>query len=247
MRKVLAIAALAAFTSAALAAPPPPPPGHHGPKPATLRMGGEGDVSVAPTLARISGGVVSSAETAADALAANNKAMTGVVDAFKKQGIEPKDISTSNFSVEPQYVYEDENNRRTRPPKIVGYEVRNTVNVTIRDLKKLGSVLDVTVSSGANNIGNISFDVENASKLQDDARRKAFEDAHRKAQLYADAAKLKLGRVMSITENTSGAVPMRPRMMMEAMKAAAPQSTPIEQGELNLNTQVEVEWELAPQ
>jgi uncharacterized protein YggE len=242
MRYVFAAALIIAAASSALAEPSPP----HAGRPATLSMSGEGDINVAPTLAHISGGVVSSAPTAAKALAANNKAMTDVIEAFKKEGIESKDIGTSNFSVEPQYVYEDENNRRTKPPKIIGYEVRNTVNVTIRDLKKLGTILDVTVTSGANNIGNVSFDVENASKLQDDARRKAFEDAHRKAELYAAAAHLKLGRVVSITESTAGAAPVRGRMMMDAMKAAAP-AAPIEQGELNLNTQVNVEWELVPE
>jgi uncharacterized protein len=240
MRHLIAAAVLLTAVPA-LAAPPPP----DAPRPSPITISGEGDVSVAPTLAHISGGVVSSAPTAAEALAANNKAMTEVVEAFKREGIAPKDIGTSNFSVEPQYVYEDENNRRTKPPKIVGYEVRNTVNVTIRDLKKLGSLLDVTVSTGANNISNVAFDVENASTLEDDARRKAFEDARRKAGLYAEAAGMKLGRVIAISESTQSPLP-RGRMMMDAMKAAAP-ATPIEQGELNLNTRVDVEWELTPQ
>ncbi len=230
-----------AMTLNALAQPPAPPHERH----SVLNVTGMGSVSVAPDLARVTSGVVSTAETARDALTYNNQAMKKVLDGLKSHGIEAKDIMTTNFTVSPQYTYDDEAGKRLRKPQLIGYEVRNSVHITVRDMKKLGAILDATVSNGANSIDDISFDVENASALQDTARKKAIEDAQRKAQILATASKMTLGKIRNLSENNAGGI-VRPRMMMDAMKSAAPESVPVEQGELNLSAHVDIQWELLP-
>lgn len=234
--KIAPLLALVLLATPALAEPPPPP--------STIAVTGLGEASVAPNLARLSSGVVTNETTARDALAANSKAMAEVIAAFKNNGIEAKDIGTSNFTVEPQIVYPDNSNQGQKP-RIVGYEVRNTVNVTVRDLNKLRAILDTAVTEGSNSIGSVSFDVDDASKLSDQARRDAFADAKRKAELYAESAGMRLGRVIELREGeASSPAPVMARMKAQAFAASAP--APIEQGQLQLSTTVNVVWELTP-
>src|SRR5690606_28472204 len=102
-------------------------------------------------------------------------------------GIAARDIQTSGFSVQPNYVYTDarDENGYTLPPKINGYQVFNTVTVRVRQLDTLGAILDRSVTVGANTVNGISFSVADPSALYDEARTKAFADARRKAELYA--------------------------------------------------------------
>ena len=103
----------------------------------TLKITGSGQVSAVPNIAHLSAGVVTQAKTAKEALASNSEKMRSVMDAMSALGIAKKDIQTSNFSVRPQYQrYEKLSSGATRPPQIVGYEVRNQVSVKIRDLKQ---------------------------------------------------------------------------------------------------------------
>lgn len=102
--------------------------------------------------------------------------MTELLETLKAAGIEPRDIQTSGFSVNPNYVYSDarDANGYQLPPKINGYQVYNTVTVRVRDLNSLGSVLDKAVNVGANTINGVSFSVADPSKLYDEARKAAL-------------------------------------------------------------------------
>ena len=130
--------------------------------------------------------------------------------------------------------------RRTAsgPSPIVGYRASNRVTVRIRDVSKVAGVIDTLVGAGANDIGNISFEVSQASKLLDEAREKAVADARRKAEIYAKAAGMTLGAPLSISED--GAPQPVFRAKMAAPLAAAP--TPIAQGEETLSISVSVTW-----
>ena len=133
----------------------------------TMMMTGHGEVTAAPDTAVITSGVTTEGETARAALDANTKAMSQLIDTLKAASIEARDIQTSNFSVNPNYVYSDERdaNGYTKPPKIVGYTVTKSVTVHVRDLTILGTMLDKEVSVGANTINGISFAVEDPSAL----------------------------------------------------------------------------------
>ena len=164
--------------------------------------------------------------------------MANVVAELKAQGIEPKDIQTTNFSVRPRF----QQSKDGKPPKIIGYRVVNSVTITLRDLKQLGAILDKVVTLGSNQIGGITFSVDDPAKLEDQARNRAMQDGIRKAKLYAGAAGAALGKVVTIQEGFV-AGPPRPVMARAALEAKAA-DVPIEPGEQTLRAQVNVTWEL---
>jgi hypothetical protein len=211
----------------------------------TITIEGRGEVMAAPDMAQINSGVTSQGATAREALDANTAAMAELIAALKASGIEARDIQTSGFSVNPNYVYTDERdaNGYTLPPKINGYQVSNTVTVTVRQLDALGSILDKSVTVGANTVNGVSFSVADPSGLYDEARKAAFADAREKAELYATAAGGRLDQIESISE-TQGYNQPQPVAMysMRADAAAAP--VPVEAGEMAFAINVVVQWEL---
>lgn len=221
-------------------------PAQETPDVAEIHMQGTGEVAAEPDMAHITSGVTTQAETARAALDANNQAMSSLVDVLTEAGIAERDIQTSNFSVRPQYVHSDERDSEgfTKPPRIAGYEVANTVTVRVRDLDSLGTVLDRAVTVGANTINDVSFDRADPGDIVDEARRKALENATHKAELYAEAAGVSLGRILSITEQSDQ--PPRPMMRDMAMEATAHSGrVPVQSGELTYSISVNVRWELA--
>ncbi len=234
---VLALAIAPAF-----AQEPPPAPG---PRPAIFVLSGEGKASATPDLAIINSGVVSEGASAREALDANTSAMAKLIAAIKESGIEDKDIATSGFSVQPRYIYSQRNDGTQEPPRISGYEVRNTVTVKVRDLTKLGAILDKAVTEGSNQVESLTFDIADKKALTDDARKAALADARSKAELYATAAGVKLGRLRELSEQTGGGYPPpRPMLRMEAKAQSA--DVPIEPGEQELTVNVTATWEMAP-
>jgi uncharacterized protein YggE len=198
---------------------------------------GEGSVSVPPDYARLTSGVTTRAKTAKDASDANAKAMAGLLTALQSAGIEQKDIQTSHFFVQPIYTSPGPNMEQ----KLTGFSVSNQVNVTIRQISKVGDVLDQMVTAGATDAGNVEFLHADLSKTLDRAREAAMADARRKAELYARAAGLALGSVAFITEESSSPL-FAPKMALRAaMPAAAP---PIASGEDTLQVRITVGYEI---
>jgi uncharacterized protein len=205
--------------------------------PRTLTVTGLGTARAAPDEANFSAGVVSQATTASQALAANARAMNAVIATLKKQGVPDKAIQTSNLSLSPQY----QNCRPNLPcpQRIVGYEVSDNVAVTV-GLDKAGAVLDALVASGSNQIGGISFSIHDPKPLLNEARADAVKDAIERGQLYARAAGVTLGPILSIQEGGGEAPRPIYRTMMKAEFAAAP--TPIAAGEESLSASVTITW-----
>jgi uncharacterized protein len=208
--------------------------------PRTISINGHGEISVVPNLASVSIGVTSNGKTANEALAQNTKAMQQVFAALKTAGIADTDIQTSNFSVNPRLIYPQDGSNK--PPVVDGYDVNNQVTVIVRKLDMLGGLLDQMVNAGSNQINGINFTVDNADKILDSARTQAVADARRKAEIYAQAAGVKLGRVISISE---GAAYQPPPVMYSRAKAdMAGAPAPIAQGEQTLSMDVSLVWEL---
>jgi uncharacterized protein len=205
----------------------------------TLSMSGHGETRQAPDLATITLGVFSTAKTARQALDANTAEMTQLMAVIKGAGIEAKDVTTSNFSINPRY---QDNQTPGQPPKIVGYDVSNTVFVVERKIDGLGKLLDAAVSSGSNQINGISFGIDDPGAATDKAREAAVADALRKAQLIAKAAGVSLGNIVSIGES-GGAQPPVPVYAKAAMRAEAA-DVPIAQGEQTVSADVNVVWEI---
>jgi hypothetical protein len=203
--------------------------------PPAISVTGEAHISVPPDLASVDAGVATDAKSAREASEANNTAMAKVLAALKAANVDAKDIQTSRLSLQPQYAP----NRSGSSP-IVGYRASNRVTVRIRDVGKVAGVIDTLVGAGANDIGNVFFEVSQASKLLDEAREKAVADALRKAEIYAKAAGVTLGVPLSISEEGAPQPVYRAKMMQGAPMAAAP--TPIAQGEETLSVSVSVTW-----
>jgi len=228
---LLALVALAGATGGPLMAQSPDQT-----QPATITVSATGNVIAVPDIALISVGVVSEADTARDALNTNSRAMVGVIESLREAGLQTSDIQTTDFSVQPRYVRDRNESGAAR---IEGYRVQNSVRIRVRDLKKLGDILDVVVSDGSNQIGNIQFDLSEAEALRDKARVRAVEEATRKARTYASAAGVSLGPVKQIQEQGGG---HQPRVAM--MRTAAAESVPIEAGETTVSVGVTMTWEL---
>ncbi len=201
----------------------------------TVTVGASGMVSVEPDIAHISTGVLSEADTAREALQRNSAAMKKVIDGLKGAGVDPKDVQTSRFSIDPRY----DQPKDGRSARVTGYRVVNQVRITTRDIPKLGELLDLVVTLGANQAGGISFDVSNAETLKDEARRQAVANALRRAKLFAEAAGATVGDVLTITEE---AMPEPPIFAGRAMAADA--AVPIERGSQSLKVSVQVTWSL---
>lgn len=198
-----------------------------------VTVNGDSTVSVAPDTAIIRIGVTSQGKNARAANETNAKQMTAVLAAVKSSGIAARDIQTSRLSIQPQY---DPN--RGGPARLLGFQVTNQITVKIRDVGALPTVLDHAIEAGANEMSGIEFIVSEQSKLLDEARAEAIADARRKAELYAKAAGVKLGRVVAINED--GASPP-PRPVMQAMRAGA---VPVAPGEQTLRAGVTVSYEI---
>jgi uncharacterized protein YggE len=198
-----------------------------------ITVTGDANVAVAPDTALMRIGVTSQGKTAHEASAANSKQMTSVLAAIRDTGIPDRDVQTSRLSLQPQY---DPNKSGTA--RLTGFQVTNQVTIKVRDTDKLPAILDRAIAAGANEMSGIEFVVSEQSKLLDQARDDAVADARRKAELYAKAAGVKLGRVLAIVEEGSSPPP---RPVMQAMRAGA---VPVSPGEQNLRASVTVSYEI---
>jgi uncharacterized protein YggE len=205
----------------------------------SITVVGTDHVSAKPDMAEIQVGVTTQATTAAAALKENNEAMEKVFRTLAAKNIAEKDRQTSNFSVAPRY-------RTSRPgeeqlQQIVAYQVSNLVHIKVRDLSALGGILDELVGGGANQVHGISFVVGEPGRYLDEARRKAMADARHKAELYAQAENVKVGRVLLIEEATPHPRPMA----VDGMMARAAAAVPIAPGELDFHANITVTYEIA--
>jgi uncharacterized protein len=202
---------------------------------------GEGSVTVAPDYARIRSGVTTDGKTAKQASDANTKLMSAVIQALLNFGIARKDIQTTEFSIEPIYTSQSKISGAAES-KLSGYRVSNQVNVTIHQIAQVGDLLDRLIEAGATDAGNVSFLVSDRETPLDQAREAAMANAQHKAELYARAANLTLGRVAWITES-SDFEPIAPMGVARPKMASAP--APIERGENTLTARITVGFEIA--
>lgn len=202
----------------------------------TISVSAEGSVVTKPDMARISSGVVSEARTAREALTANSAAVQKLIAALKQAGIAAADLQTSSINVQPRYTHHKDG----QAPRIDGYTVSNDLSLVVRDLGKLGDILDQLVTLGANQIGALSFDIANADALRDEARKAAVANARKRAALYAEAAGVTLGDVLEITEGEEQATPRGPMLARAALR----ESVPIEEGSHKVEARISITWSL---
>ncbi len=207
--------------------------------PRSITVVGNGKVTAQPDMAIVQVGVETRNESAEMAVSENTRRMNAVLDVLKSAGIAETDIQTTNFSL-----YADQqrgpNGELLRP---IQYVASNMVRVTVRDLTKVGAILDAAVSAGANQVYGVSFGVTNPSRLQVQAEESAVEDARARAQALAARAGVQLGDVLSISETISGPPPILYRQDV-AMAAPSAAPVPVQPGELEFNAQVQIVYAL---
>ena len=220
---------------------PPPSPPHP-----FISVTGEGRAAIAPDMAILSLTVTRVADTAKAALSANSAAMREVMDALKADGMAERDMQTSEFSIFPRYSQPDptRQGKGDPQPQIIGYQVSYGLTLRVRDITKLGAILDRSVTLGVNQGGQITFTNADPDKAVEEARRKAVADAMAKAKVLAEAAGLALGPVMSISENAGQPEAMPLMRTMAMAKDTSP--VPIAGGETSYAVTVDMRFDLAP-
>jgi len=208
----------------------------------TLSVSGSGQVTLVPDIARVNIGVHSEAELVTVAVNENNKQAQAITDALLKKGIEAKDIQTANFNVYPMNRYDNMGNMTG-----VEYSVDNTLYVTVRDLKSLSEILDAAIKAGANQINGISFDIEDRTAAQKQARDLALQDAEAKAQEVADTVGVTLGEIQIINVSNMSYVEPYPMYGMgggRAMDMVAESSVPVSAGQIVVTYEVSLVYRI---
>ena len=202
-----------------------------------LMVNGTGEVSVAPDQARITLGVSHSRDSAAEAMAAMSADLTAVIARLEGAGVAPADLQTSGLSLSPRY----DHRASSGEPEVAGYIASSMVTVLVRDLDRLGTILDEVVQDGANEMRGLEFDVADRAPHLDEARRLAVADARRKAEVLADAAGLSLGRVVTLQEGGGGHGP-QPMFDMARVESMA---VPVAEGALTIAASVAITFEVS--
>ena len=200
----------------------------------TITVTGTGMITLTPDIAYVYIGVRTQDASAAVAMTKNNTQAQAVIAAIKDFGVADKDIQTTNFSIYPQPVYDDNYNQIG-----VTYLVDNTVYVTVRDLEKLGELLDASLQAGANTINSISFDVADKTEVLSQARLEAVNNARAQADELATASGVTVGDVQTISYYDSTPTPKYYEVRSADMAVAAP-SVPIEAGSMQVTTTVTI-------
>lgn len=233
----LLLAAALAFPSVAAAQQAPRQPSPR------IVVTGEGEASVAPDMAILTLAVMREAETAREALDDNNQATAAVIAALKEAGVEARDLQTAGLQINPRYVY-PANGNAGEQPRIVGYQVSNTLTVRLRDIGKVGEIIDRSVTLGVNQGGGVAFTNDDSSAVVSEARKRAVQDAVARAGTLAEAAGVQLGPIIEISEQSFMPQPMPIGTRAYRLEAQAADAAPVEAGENSYRVQVNVTFEI---
>lgn len=211
------------------------PPTGPGGKPNGISVSGHGRVTAVPNTAKVSLGIVTHDKSARKAAEDNERIAQAIKDAVKHLGVAEKDFQTRDYSTSPWYKY---------PPHgkavQVGYKVNNTVGVTVRDLKKVGDILDAATKAGANSVEGIRFTVDSAD-LREKALNAAIRNAQQKAQTIAETLNVKVGRPISVEESQGyESVAEMPAITFKRALTSARTRPPISPGQVETTQDVEV-------
>lgn len=202
---------------------------------------GEGRISAVPDMATITLGVRENADTAKEAMGQVTASVSAILAELDALGVAQMDRQTSRFFLNPVYNnYQSSNG--DNPRRVTGYEAGNAVTVTVRDLAKLGEMLDAVIDIGANDFNGLSFGLQDPKPALARARRAAVADAVARAEQLAQAASVTLGSVLRMTENSQGAAPMA--MEMAAMRSGTADA--IAGGEVDIRAQVTMVFAIVP-
>ena len=201
---------------------------------AGITVTGVGTVLGRPDTMTVTIGVNVVRPTVSEATAEATASATALFDALQAAGVAEEDIQTQNYSISPQYRYDE-----GQAPQLTGYQVSNTVLAKIRDVEAAGAVIDAAVAAGGDNsiVQGIGFSVEDDTERLAEARAKAFADARAKAEQLAELAGVELGAVARMAETLGGPSPV---FGAEYAAADSASRTPIQPGEVTSEVRVDV-------
>lgn len=205
-----------------------------------ITVSGEGSVFAVPDMAVVTMGATAQAKTAKAAMDDTSDITTAILAQLSAFEIAPKDIQTSDLSLNPVWSNQVANSGR---PRIDGYQASNRVTVRVRDLDSLPQLLDAVLTDGANRLGGLHFTLSDPEPAMNDARRLAVQDAVAKARLFAEAAGVELGPLISLSED--GLRVPRPEMM--SMARAADAGVPVAEGETQVRAGVTLVYAISGQ
>jgi len=214
----------------------------------TITVSATGEVYTKPDLTLTTFSVVTEAKTVVEALSENTKKMNAIIDFMKGQGIEEKDLKTTSFNIYPRYEYQKiETEIYPYPPGkrvLVGYEVTQSLEVKIRDMAKIGDILQGATDAGANQVGDLQFTIDKEEEFKKQARKEAIEKAKAKAEELASQLGVNLVKITNFSE--SSVIPY----FYGLEKAAAPagigggETPQIETGENKIEVTVTITYEI---
>ncbi|HHW4681528.1 MAG TPA: SIMPL domain-containing protein [Xylella taiwanensis] len=204
-----------------------------------LSISTEGESKRTPDIATLSASVLTQASSSSTAMGQNAERMSRVMAGIKTAGISDKDVQTSSVSLYPQYVYQEKLGQ-----KLTGYQASNTINIKVRDLAKLGKVIDVLTANGVSQLNGPNFEIDQIESAYDEARFSALQKAQVQAKSYADRLGLKVRRVIDLSENRGGGTRPVRMMVARAMNAKADIDTPISPGENSVSVSLNMTFEL---
>jgi Uncharacterized conserved protein len=202
---------------------------------------GKGEVTVVPDIATLRLGVESQKASVAEAQAEGSEAMDKVLAALKDSGVAEEDIQTQYFNIRQRTKWDREKEEKI----VVGYQVSNMVSAKIRDIDKVGAIIDAAAKAGGDlfRMHGISFSMEDPSAYHEELREKAMADAEAKAKQLAELAGITLGKATYVSEGIQTPIP-RWMEYMGGGKALAPEAAPppISPGETKLSLTVQVAY-----
>lgn len=211
----------------------------------TITVSGTGEVYTRPDLALVVFSVTTEAETVAQAMSENTQKMNSVIEDLKDMEIEEKDLKTTNFSLYPRYEYRRESSIYPSGERVlVGYEVTQSLRVKIRDLDKIGEIVQQATNAGANQVGSLQFTVDDEDEFKNQARELAIQEAKDRAEAITDQLGVNLVRVVNFNE--SGYLPSYDyNLMKEAAVGGGGEAIPqIETGENKIQVSVSITYEI---
>jgi len=213
----------------------------------TLVVSATNDVYAKPDLALTTFSVVSEAKTVQGAMQDNAAKMNAVIASVKSQGVEDKDLKTTNFNISPRYEWENPACAYSYCPSgkriLTGYDINQSLEVKMRDLTKIGSIIEGATEAGANEVGSLQFTIDNEDALKEEARNNAIEEAKSKAKNLAEKLDIRLVKIVSFSESGSFPVPYYATSAKEAsgMGGGAPD---IQTGENKISVTVSLTYQI---
>lgn len=212
-------------------------------RPRTVNVSGSGEVAAEPDMANLSLGVEARRPTMAEARSEVTKTVDRLLALTRELRIDPKHVNATRIQVQPEYSWNDKDRKRV----LLGYVVSRQVQVEVRDLDKLGTLVERAVDAGVNQMGDPVLDSSKRKELEREAMAKAVQDARLNAETLATAAGAKLGPVRTLNGSSSGPpMPMYrrgPMVMADAMAAAPPAET-YQPGDMKFSAAVNAEYDL---